>query len=78
MKIETKSNTIGTFLANSAEKLIIPRYQRPYSWNIENLKELIDDIKKSDGGDNGHFIELLLDAVGEIIPTGRLLMVNSA
>lgn len=56
MKIETKSNTIGTFLANSAEKLIIPRYQRPYSWNIENLKELIDDIKKSDGGDNGHFI----------------------
>jgi len=65
MKIDTKSNVIGSFLENSAEKLIVPRYQRPYSWNKENLKELIDDIKKSKGGDDAHFIGTIIRSVRE-------------
>lgn len=65
MKIVTSSNIIGSFLENSAEKLIVPRYQRPYSWNKENLKELIDDIKKSKGEDDAHFIGTIIRSIRE-------------
>ena len=45
MDISANGNTIGKFLSNAGEELFIPRYQRPYSWNKENLKELISDIE---------------------------------
>lgn len=44
MKIESSDQTIGDLL-NSAY-YVIPRFQRPYSWEYENLMEFWDDIVK--------------------------------
>lgn len=60
MDISANGNTIGKFLSNAGEELFIPRYQRPYSWNKENLKELISDIENSKGESDGHFIGAII------------------
>ncbi|MGL2372743.1 GmrSD restriction endonuclease domain-containing protein [Helicobacter pylori] len=47
------------FIGKSQEKqLVIPIYQRVYSWEKEQCKQLWDDIIKTGGNDqmNGHFI----------------------
>ncbi|WJI99219.1 DUF262 and DUF1524 domain-containing protein [Helicobacter pylori] len=47
------------FIGKSQEKqLVIPIYQRVYSWEKEQCKQLWDDIVKTGGNDqmNGHFI----------------------
>ncbi|GAA8714005.1 hypothetical protein oki361_14630 [Helicobacter pylori] len=43
---------------NQEKQFVIPIYQRVYSWEKEQCKQLWDDIVKTGGNDqmNGHFI----------------------
>ncbi|GAA7865283.1 hypothetical protein JP0474_03400 [Helicobacter pylori] len=47
---------------NQKNQLVIPIYQRVYSWEKEQCKELWDDITKIGGNDkmDGHFIGSIL------------------
>ncbi|GAA8574125.1 hypothetical protein KYTH32_13630 [Helicobacter pylori] len=47
---------------NQKNQLVIPIYQRLYSWEKEQCKELWDDIIKIGGNDkmDGHFIGSIL------------------
>jgi uncharacterized protein with ParB-like and HNH nuclease domain/predicted transport protein len=52
-------DALGTFLVKvleSKHKLIIPIYQRLYSWKKEHCKQLFDDIVNIAESDNIHFI----------------------
>lgn len=44
--INAKDTTIYDFLKNS-KQIIIPRYQRPYSWEKKNVETLMNDVKKN-------------------------------
>ncbi|WP_448326266.1 DUF262 domain-containing protein [Sulfitobacter sp. M13] len=49
MKIESKdTNVLRLF---TSDFLLIPRFQRPYSWDDENLDEFWNDVVKNEGGD---------------------------
>jgi len=52
MKIESHDTNIENLLA--ANFLIIPRFQRPYSWDDENIEEFWNDVCKND--DDDYFI----------------------
>lgn len=60
MDVDVKSATIGDILLKPTERLVIPSYQRSYSWDIEQCKDLFKDIKNSQGGDNSHFIGTII------------------
>ncbi|MUU20855.1 DUF262 and DUF1524 domain-containing protein [Helicobacter pylori] len=49
---------LGFFEENQNNQFVIPIYQRLYSWEKEQCKQLWDDIVKTGGNDqmNGHFI----------------------
>lgn len=49
MKIESQDTNIEALLTSSF--LIIPRFQRPYSWDDENLEDFWKDITQIDGAD---------------------------
>lgn len=49
MKIESQDTNIEALLTSSF--LIIPRFQRPYSWDDENLEDFWKDIAQIDGAD---------------------------
>ena len=40
-----KNLTIAEFLKSEDNQLEIPDYQRPYSWDMDNINEYINDIK---------------------------------
>ena len=40
-----KNLTIGDFFTSEDNQLFIPDYQRPYSWDMDNINEYIKDIK---------------------------------
>ncbi len=42
MKIESTDLDVRTMLSSAYYK--IPRFQRPYSWDLENIQEFWDDI----------------------------------
>lgn len=44
--IHAKDTTIYDFLKNS-KQIIIPRYQRPYSWEKKNVETLMNDVKEN-------------------------------
>lgn len=44
--INAKDTTIYDFLKNS-KQIIIPRYQRPYSWEKKNVETLMNDVKEN-------------------------------
>ena len=44
--INAKDMTIYDFLKDS-KQIIIPRYQRPYSWEKKNVETLMNDVKKN-------------------------------
>ncbi len=57
--MEAKAMKLLDFIGKSQEKqFVIPIYQRVYSWEKEQCKQLWDDIIKTGGNDqmNGHFI----------------------
>ncbi len=59
MSIKADATTLLKFIKdNQKNQLVIPIYQRLYSWEKEQCKQLWDDIIKTGGNDqmNGHFI----------------------
>ncbi|GAA9447080.1 DUF262 and DUF1524 domain-containing protein [Helicobacter pylori] len=61
--MEADKNTLLKFIkVNQKNQLVIPIYQRLYSWEKEQCKQLWDDIIKIGGDDkmNGHFIGSIL------------------
>ena len=49
MKIESTDQDIRTLLSSGYYK--IPRFQRPYSWDRENIQDFWDDVVRDGGGD---------------------------
>ncbi len=59
--MEADATTLLKFIKdNQKNQLVIPIYQRLYSWEKEQCKELWDDIIKIGGNDqmNGHLLAL--------------------
>ncbi len=57
--MEAKATTLLRFFEeNQSNQFVIPIYQRLYSWEKEQCKQLWDDIIKTGGNDQieGHFI----------------------
>ncbi len=44
MKIEAEIENLKTILVNDEKFYQVPDYQRPYSWDKDNLSDLIDDL----------------------------------
>ncbi|GAA9106323.1 DUF262 and DUF1524 domain-containing protein [Helicobacter pylori] len=66
------------FIGKSQEKqLVIPIYQRVYSWEKEQCKELWDDIIKIGGDDkmDGHFIGSILYVLDNITHSNNTLLI---
>ncbi len=63
---------------NQKNQLVIPIYQRVYSWEKEQCKELWDDIIKIGGDDrmNGHFIGSILYVLDGNTPSSPLLIID--
>ncbi|GAA7834151.1 DUF262 and DUF1524 domain-containing protein [Helicobacter pylori] len=57
-----EATLLGFFEENQNNQFVIPIYQRLYSWEKEQCKQLWDDIIKIGGNDkmNGHFIGSIL------------------
>ncbi|WP_312604855.1 DUF262 domain-containing protein [Kosakonia cowanii] len=54
--MEAKECKVQDILTEN-KRFIIPSYQRPYSWSIDNAEQLIDDIfKSSQSGEKEYFI----------------------
>ncbi len=62
---------------NQKNQLVIPIYQRVYSWEKEQCKELWDDIIKIGGDDKmeGHFIGSILYVLDGITHSGNELLI---
>jgi hypothetical protein len=60
MDVNVISTIIGDILQKPTEQLVIPSYQRSYSWTKEQCKDLFKDIKNSQNGDNAHFIGTII------------------
>lgn len=52
--MEAKECKIQDILTEN-KKFIIPSYQRPYSWTVDNAEQLIDDIYKSSQSDEKEY-----------------------
>ncbi|GHQ50784.1 hypothetical protein JP0069_12620 [Helicobacter pylori] len=66
--MEADKNTLLNFIKdNQKNQLVIPIYQRVYSWEKEQCKELWDDIIKIGGDDkmDGHFIGSILYVIND-------------
>lgn len=62
--INARDTTIYDFLKES-NKIIIPRYQRPYSWEKKNVETLMNDVKENYY--IGNIIEYYIDNDKEIV-----------
>ncbi len=62
---------------NQKNQLVIPIYQRVYSWEKEQCKQLWDDIVKTGGNDqmNGHFIGSILYVLDGITHSDNALLI---
>ncbi|GHP91696.1 hypothetical protein VN0264_12290 [Helicobacter pylori] len=62
---------------NQKNQLVIPIYQRLYSWEKEQCKQLWDDIIKIGGNDkmDGHFIGSILYVLDSITHSGNTLLI---
>ncbi|GHR52708.1 hypothetical protein VN0495_08290 [Helicobacter pylori] len=77
--MEAKATTLLNFIKeNQKNQLVIPIYQRLYSWEKEQCKELWDDIIKIGGNDkmNGHFIGSILYVRGDDTHSSPLLIID--
>lgn len=62
---------------NQKNQLVIPIYQRLYSWEKEQCKQLWDDIIKIGGDDkmDGHFIGSILYVLDDITHSDNVLLI---
>ncbi|WQY37598.1 DUF262 and DUF1524 domain-containing protein [Helicobacter pylori] len=79
--MEAKATTLLNFIKdNQKNQLVIPIYQRLYSWEKEQCKELWDDIIKIGGNDkmDGHFIGSILYVLvdGTMYSDNTLLIID--
>ncbi len=63
---------------NQKNQLVIPIYQRVYSWEKEQCKQLWDDIIKIGGDDkmDGHFIGSILYVINEIKHSDNAVLIT--
>ncbi len=76
--MEAKAMKLLKFIKdNQKNQLVIPIYQRVYSWEKEQCKQLWDDIVKTGGNDqmNGHFIGSILYVLDGITHSGNALLI---
>ncbi|UOR93801.1 DUF262 and DUF1524 domain-containing protein [Helicobacter pylori] len=76
--MEADKNTLLNFIKdNQKNQLVIPIYQRVYSWEKEQCKQLWDDIIKIGGDDkmNGHFIGSILYVLDGITHSDNALLI---
>ncbi|MGL2739402.1 GmrSD restriction endonuclease domain-containing protein [Helicobacter pylori] len=76
--MEAESTTLLNFIKdNQKNQLVIPIYQRLYSWEKEQCKELWDDIIKIGGNDkmDGHFIGSILYVLDGITHSDNALLI---
>ncbi|GAA8315335.1 hypothetical protein HpKG90_04840 [Helicobacter pylori] len=69
---------LGFFKENQNNQLVIPIYQRLYSWKKEQCEQLWDDIIKIGGNDkmNGHFIGSILYVRDDNTHSSPLLIID--
>ncbi len=76
--MEAKATTLLNFIkGNQKNQLVIPIYQRVYSWEKEQCKELWGDIIKVGGNDkmDGHFIGSILYVLDGITHSDNALLI---
>ncbi|WP_154479786.1 DUF262 and DUF1524 domain-containing protein [Helicobacter pylori] len=76
--MEADATTLLKFIkGNQKNQLIIPIYQRVYSWEKEQCKQLWDDIIKIGGNDkmDGHFIGSILYVLDGITHSDNTLLI---
>ncbi|GAA6833538.1 hypothetical protein AOH201_13410 [Helicobacter pylori] len=76
--MEADATTLLNFIKdNQKNQLVIPIYQRVYSWEKEQCKQLWDDIIKVGGDDkmDGHFIGSILYVLDGITHSGNTLLI---
>ncbi|GAA6845092.1 DUF262 and DUF1524 domain-containing protein [Helicobacter pylori] len=76
--MESDATTLLKFIKdNQKNQLVIPIYQRLYSWEKEQCKQLWDDIIKIGGNDkmDGHFIGSILYVLDGITHSGNTLLI---
>ncbi len=76
--MEAKATTLLNFIKdNQNNQLVIPIYQRLYSWEKEQCKQLWDDIIKIGGNDkmDGHFIGSILYVLDGITHSNNALLI---
>ncbi|MGN8411374.1 GmrSD restriction endonuclease domain-containing protein [Helicobacter pylori] len=77
--MKADANTLLKFFEeNQNNQFVIPIYQRLYSWEKEQCKQLWDDIIKIGGNDkmNGHFIGSILYARVDATHSSPLLIID--
>lgn len=72
---QTKPYTLGDFFAN-AGSVGIPDYQRPYSWSKQHVLQLLNDIKKISGDENGSWFIGSLFLMTSSGPGGRIMLLD--
>ncbi len=78
VSMEAKATTLLNFIKdNQKNQLVIPIYQRVYSWEKEQCKQLWDDIIKIGGDDkmDGHFIGSILYVLDGITHSDNALLI---
>ncbi|GAA7250923.1 DUF262 and DUF1524 domain-containing protein [Helicobacter pylori] len=76
--MEAEATTLLNFIKNNQKnQLVIPIYQRLYSWEKEQCKQLWDDIIKIGGNDkmDGHFIGSILYVLDKITHSNNALLI---
>ncbi len=76
--MEADATTLLKFIKdNQNNQLVIPIYQRVYSWEKEQCKQLWDDIVKTGGNDQieGHFIGSILYVLDSITHSDNALLI---
>ncbi len=76
--MEADATTLLNFIkGNQKNQLVIPIYQRVYSWEKEQCKQLWDDIIKIGGDDkmDGHFIGSILYVLDGIMHSDNALLI---
>ncbi len=76
--MKTKAMKLLNFIGKSQKKqFVIPVYQRVYSWEKEQCKQLWDDIIKIGGDDkmDGHFIGSILYVLYRVTHSNNILLI---
>ncbi|GAA8140435.1 DUF262 and DUF1524 domain-containing protein [Helicobacter pylori] len=76
--MKAKATTLLEFIKdNQKNQLVIPIYQRLYSWEKEQCKQLWDDIVKTGGSDQieRHFIGFILYVLDGIMHSNNALLI---